>query len=900
MKQIENTGYEIHICTGDLVSQLAQNISGLMTAFESNSNLTAALIPFIGVISCIDIRSPRTKLLVQFIQNSLKQALCEAIKLIPKEKLGYLRRAKLKYDLRPISKTIVIDLNFFSKPGASIVSSTYLDQLCTVLESIDAELTDEIQQIRIEWPRIFSLAVSEEWSAKSEYFDELSNDSICGPMQKYLDALDYEAEYKRKLCSRITEGLYDGCCTIDDIYIDLNATFHDRQVNPENKTTCKIENELIAWGTNEVPGMVVVEGDPGSGKSTVLKMVANKLVRCGKHVVYIELYKLPFSTRTDCLNTLKEHLASLSWYDTLDIESNKNTVYIIDGLDEIKSDVWENAKNLTQQLILSQLCSNQKVIISGRLKIISYCADELERCNKYTILPLDYICADSSANNLREELWGKLVKVFHLNISMDNLLKQDHLEELSGSPLLLFLLAWTFDKDPISLEKVNNSVQLYRLILKCVYERQYNRSRAHYAGSTREFASYLKILRAVGTCAWLNNSREIEISSIKEYCRIMNLTAEYSSWFEEETRYRTSRLFLLFFAHENQTEDDVSTFEFLHKSFYEYLSVEEIMYQIKNITKLSATVATERLWRLLSEHDATSDSIFDFMEDLITEDPDNFQIFSKNLRYIFELIDPSKTDLTFLFRCREIPLFKDKTLNKFMEKLDCLRRNLWRLVCYILTTTKNYPNYIKLNQFSFQGMKFEYQKICVFSLPAVDFQGCTFSNVTMEITAMKNSCWDKADLTDCIFPSADFDNSSFKEVQVVQSSFQAASFQNTKICNSKFYDIRFEAVYLCESIIQDNIFEDCNFTAANFDEAKIFDCTFERCFFDRADLTDVVFCNCKFIDCSFLDAKLSGVALKSFNLSDPSVLSMLREANLNNADWDNVSEEEKLNLQNLI
>ena len=123
MKQIDNSGYEIHICTGDLVAQLAQNISGLITALESNSNLTAALIPFVGVISCIDIKSSRARLLMQFIQNSLKQALCEAIKLIPKEKMGYLQRAKLKHDLRPIRPCLknTIVLCYFNKMAIAAI-----------------------------------------------------------------------------------------------------------------------------------------------------------------------------------------------------------------------------------------------------------------------------------------------------------------------------------------------------------------------------------------------------------------------------------------------------------------------------------------------------------------------------------------------------------------------------------------------------------------------------------------------------------------------------------------------------------------------------------------------------------------------------------------------------------
>lgn len=298
MKTAQWSRYTFEINTSDLISQFCQTIPVVVEAVQSAdpAKIQLALIPLVSVVSCVSISPTRGTLLEEYIRKTIVRTLQEVFKLIPQEKIGYFKRFSLNKELKPTNVEIEVDLGFLIRPGSSIISIKYLEHFCSVLANIDVDLDHEIQQIKIAWPRYFTQAARDEWTSKKEYYDELSNDSIFGPMQPYLNAIEEESKYKQQLCLKLTEGLFDGSCCIEDIYVDLVA----EQVSSESdeSSPCWIENELISWAINGSPGLVVVAGDPGSGKSTVLKKVAKELICNGMHVVYLDLHRLPFSTST--------------------------------------------------------------------------------------------------------------------------------------------------------------------------------------------------------------------------------------------------------------------------------------------------------------------------------------------------------------------------------------------------------------------------------------------------------------------------------------------------------------------------------------------------------------------------------------------------------------------------
>lgn len=888
MNNLLKNKYNFEIDFGEFVSHMSQTIPPILSAIQAGDTAAfqLAIIPLVGIVSCINVSSTRGKLLEDYIRQVLSHTLQKAFNLIPKDKIGCFMRKKLDKKLKTSKLEIIVDLDFFSKPGSSSISMSFLTHFCEVLEATAIDIDYELQQIRIVWPRYFTEAARDVWRSNQTYFDELSNDSVFGPMQPYLNALEEEAKYKQQLCLKLTEGLFDGSCCINDIYVDLLAERKWITSEPDVFSHGWIENELVDWSNNGIPGLVVVVGDPGSGKSTILKKAAKDLINCGKHVVYIDLFKIPFSKRTNTLSTLQEYINKLSWYEPLDIEQNPDTVYILDGLDEIRTDVWDNARDLTSQLPLSSFCTNQKVILSGRKKIIEYCSEQLGMVDHYRILPLT---GKDHPADLRPILWEKLSQHYKLSVTIDKLLEQDHLKELSANPLLLFLLAWTFNQDSSSLEKINNSVQLYRHILRCVYSRSHGRDTKNRV--ELGYNSYFNILRSVGACAWLHNSRAIEIKKIREYCHAMGISKEYQNWFEEEKQEKTSRLFLLFFAHETYNQEDESIFEFLHKSFYEYLALEELVYHIHLLGSLQADEAVKRLWYLLSRQLTDSDSIFDFLEDLISETPEKFSDFTLSILNAFTLTQAADIPLATLREPPLGPIFAESTLKDTLERLDCLRKNLWRIIGYIFTTTENHPNLKELNRFTFAGMQFDSQRVHINRIVNADFSQCVFHDIIMPLTQILNSNWYQVGFYDCIFSSIEFDDGSFYGARILGCNFEVSSFQNTIIRESNFDCNRFEGAYFCESKIQNSSFSDCRFDRANFDDAVFESCTFSDCFFNSADFSGAAFHNCTFAGCDFTGSLMSRVKLADFDWANHSFISELNNAQLDDADWDGISDE---------
>lgn len=859
MKEIENKGYEFSVKTGELISHLSQYIPNLISAALTGKedDIIVAIIPFVSVFTCIDIKSSKGRLLNKFIENSLKKATVDVLKLIPREKLRLWDRFKINHHIKSHEDIICVDQDLFNRPGESQVSHIYLENLCAALELIDEDITEDIQTIKINWKEIFSKAISEEWSSDRTYATELTCDLVFGPMQDYIDALESEKAYKQKIISLMNEKIFNESCSLEDIYVSLSAECCFGKSKQRSGIICNLDEHLLSWSLETKTGMVIVEGDPGSGKSTVLKKVAKDLIEHGKNVVYVNLYKVPFSVNTDSIQTLIEYISKKNdWYKILGVDISDDTIYIFDGLDEIRYDVWDNAKNLTRQLFT--LYDTQKVILSGRTRIIEHCSIELDKFDKYTISPLCCKIENPIVEfDKRNVMWSKLMNVFKIKTQLNELISMGNLDELSSNPLLLFLLAWTFSNRPSSVEKISNSVQLYRQILECVYERKHNRKENDYAGSSIEYQSYFRILSAIGACAWQNNSREICISQIKDYCQKMNLEKEFKKWFDYEKETQTSKLFLLFFAHENQLGDE-STFEFLHKSFYEFLAVEEIMFQIGEIAKMDKANGTERLCRLLCKRYADSDSIYYFIQDLISTDIEAFSDYTINLKYAFSLIDISSIDNTFENSNIANPLLESAKLSDANEKLDYIRKNMWRLVGYIFTTQKKNPTLRNVNHFNFKNVDFVNHMIQEYELPGICFEVCVFDDITMPIIDFKEGEFRKSSFINCVFPSTIFDSCILNDVIINSSNLEAASFCKAQIVAFALEGNGMEGTYFCDAQVMDSTFDDCILISANFDDASFTNCSFEECNFTRADFIRVLAeKNCKYKECRFENADLT-------------------------------------------
>lgn len=883
---MEKANFEIKIDTTKLAANIVScSISlGAAIATQDKNKIITAIAPFINIFSCIDIKQKKESLLNKYISNSLKNTTLDVLSLLDYPKtMTKKNKNKVINSLIGYEKTIPVDKNIFNKPGASVISKAYLDNLCCALEMTDYEIDQyDIFQLKKIWPKVFTENSKIEWESNSRYAEELKYENIFGPMQSYLDAFDLEKDYQAKLTSMISEKIFDENCTIDDIFINLNASF------TEYSEVFDAFNYLLNWSISDKTGMKILKGDPGSGKSTILKKLAKELIEYGIHVIYVNLFKIPFSAKKECLDTILQKFEELKWYDDLEIMNQNNVVYIFDGLDEIQVNVWENSLELTMQLKLSSLCENQKIILSGRHKIIDYCYDTLSHFSILTILPLS---KNNKSNqnefDIRYEMWKKLKNIFDLKISLNEVIKKENLDELSKNPLLLFLIAWTFKNNPNSINSINNSVQLYRQILQCIYERAYNRKENELAGNYNEYKDYIKILSAIGFSAWKNNSREIPLSIIKDYCLESGIEKQFKKWFEYEQNWGTSKLFLLFFAHENQQED-VSTFEFLHKSFYEYLAIEEIMHNIIYGANKHVINLIYNICNLFENNYVETDFAYYYIEDMLQNDTIKFSKFLKNLKYLIFLFNIKRIDLIFSKENKQNSILSDLKLESIFYKCNSIITNIWKLLEYTLTVLKANEEFELLDSIKLEHLNLYDFSFKIHKLEYAIFEECKFSNIIIPSAKFNYGKWINSQIDDCIFCNSYFSRCYIKNSNYSSVHLESASFAKSNIDSSNFHISYLENTNFSKSKIYNSAFNNCTFIAANFNHAVIKESTFENCNFKNTNFDSVQFINCEFINCIFNNANLSNVKLSNFNLRNELIINLLSTSDLTNADWSNV------------
>ena len=894
MREIKKQKFSIEIDTSDLIANLAINSLSLVSAISTGdkSTIVNALIPFINIFSCIDIKNSKEKDIYEYVTHSLSNATLEVLSILDKEKLSKPQKRTLSKEISQKEKRILVDEYIFEKPSLSEISSIYIELLCSALETISPINDSDIRKIRFSWDKIFSLCAKKEWENNIKKYSGITSSDYLLPMQKYVDAIEQREKYEIELKKLMSSKVFDEDCKLKDIFIDLNCVIDPLDtVTREEQIQSSIET-LQEWASRSTNGMLLIEGDPGSGKSTLLKELTRNLINQNIHVIHFNLFKLPFSSKKSCIDVFIEELRKLNWYNVLEVYNDSNLVFILDGLDEIQCDVWNNSIELVRQLRSSDYYKHQKIILSGRKRIIEYCHEKIGNIKTLTILPLNYKNDNFSTDllDLRSCLWEKLKSVFNLHVQFKEISNKENLNEISENPLLLFLLAWTFKNEPASIDKVDNSVQLYRQILNCIYNRKYSRSKADYLENKIEFNSYLRILNAIGTSAWRKNKREIPVTEIEKYCKKMDLSNEFNKWFNDKECVGSSKLFLMFFAHEKHDLND-SSFEFLHKSFYEYLSIEEIMLQIKKCRAQPEKVTILRFFYLLSNNYIDTDFIYYFIEELYNNNIKDFLRLKDDLFYIHSLLENARVDYYIFKDNSKCALFDYISLGSFFEGYEYVHNNIWRLIEYIFIIYSNNPILDIQNEFCIVDIYFSNLKLKISNLKYLIFNDCRLSELIITHVKFTNGKWINCVVNDCIFCQGNFNYVEITNSKFYSTHLESTSFDHAKIINGYFDNSLLNASFFNVARINDTVFEDCIFDFANFDDAEFSDTRFSNCSFENADFNGAIFNNCKFINCSFINTKLANIKMSNFNLDDNQLIEDLREADCSMADFSDLPNE---------
>lgn len=717
-------------------------------------------------------------------------------------------------------------------------------------------------------------------------------------------------KYEDHLIKRIYQPILDGTCSLRYIYISLMGNSKKRNVmKDESVQIVDTTSYIWKWFQDDYLRMLFLHGEPGSGKSSLVKMVAATIATSNEMngmVVFIDLHILRFVGTIPPFRVVESYMKEHTpWF--FDENNNETRLLILDGLDEIKYNVYKNALLLVEELENCNWEFPYKIMVSGRTQIVLKSIENL-RCEELEMLPL-YLDNDKKyiidkknqdskyilGQDLRQMYWNKLDEYFKIHQNMP--LSNSKFDELSRSPLLLFLIVWTVKNDRMQLAELNNSAELYEKIFYYLYTRSHNRDKRDIYYLSGEYSEYQQMLRNIGGCAFRNNSRSVYIADIYEYCKKMGYQDICRHWVQKRKKDNPSKLVLFFFFREKQNgkswDKNKSEIVFIHKTFYEYLAANAIVeFVYENTQEIDHIKSFPLMFFLLSKNEI-SDEIISFMCEIIENE--TFEVngekitiklfaecvrkmiqFGFNENYPICIGDSSHYDNNAI---------QVQSYNEMVHTVKTYENNIMKFLKIsekisdkIMLKDKIFSNII-MSKYAFSGCKLNKISFENVHLHKTLFKNCTIKNVTFEHS---------------IVNYADFESACFSHINFIDTCFAEAKFKSCRFIPSEdikcFFDkLELQGVVFDNAYIKEADFSECDMTCASLENTIIINSSFSHINFTRANLRNWKIINVKFNDCVMKNAVLRDVDISQFNLNDQDILEMLATANLTGADWSKVN-----------
>lgn len=732
--------------------------------------------------------------------------------------------------------------------------------------------------------------------------------------------------YVKNMYDAYRESVMGESFGLNKIYTDLHSIICDNIEHTEKKVK-NVAEYICKWlkdkRCSNSMSMLLVYGEPGSGKSSVLKKVVDELTNSDEDkktiVLALNLFEVTFVDAKTALDVVKQYIKNeYPWF--YEADNRLGRILILDGLDEIKYKVYEKSQELLRELEGEKWKFDCKVVVSGRTQAVRKAKEKIDNYIDVEILPL-YIDEHEREKyinkvvdekklleiDLRLDYWDKLQKEF--NIAQNMPLQNSRFDELSRQPLLLFLIMWTAKYSNINLMELKNTAELYDKIFECIYTREYSRKKAGGLKYKAEYSEYQKMLGHLGGCAYRNNSRSVSAKTIYEYCTVMDDKKLCENWIKLHQDDNPSKLVLLFFLRENfkngndskSTIDDQKTeIEFMHKTFYEYLAAIEIIRLMYEYTKTDDyNKKLKQIFYMFSKN-RVDDVIADFVKEIIL---------NENLMFEDEVITLAKYDsilseiVSSAYNVNYPVMIGTGDLSQYIYV-----ENYQNLKNIVLTYEKNISELIKvvthfidiskknICKLKLENMEWGNVNIASWVLDYCNMGGSRMQNAILSGASFKYSDMKAAILIMSTADRADFSNTTLDGTDFTGTFLSAANFSYTVIKDAVFDFANIEGGYFNDSELYDVSFWGTNLIAVKFDYASLKKVSFRRIDFTRADMTGVTIDDCNWEECIMKDTILADVDISSFNLEDEAIVKMLAQADLSDAIWDNVTEEQERRL----
>ena len=561
-------------------------------------------------------------LISQSLMKAMKGLLKSNADLLPQE----VEKLSLKELYRQITDfleepELILDRDFFEHPErlpiVAPIQAAFLRWLTT--NNLISNY-QEAQSLSNRLPAYFVLELQEQWKDKRDEYSLLL-DEIDTPFNNAWKRERGWLHYRAWLQKQIDEPIFWETFSLKQIYVPLRGFYEEEEIKATTDTdyhrepSCKrivikLQEQLETWleAAKSDDAIRLLTGGPGSGKSSFCKVFAAQQARLEKQVLYIPLHRLSFSTDlVTAVKTFVQHDGFLPENPLEPSDQDLQLLIIFDGLDElsmqgkIAQEVAHNFINEVREQVKSfnQNKTRLQVLISGRDVVVQSNKNNFKKPQQIiTILPYWVDKSDnfSDVDNLlkvdqRHQWWQQYGQAKGKNYAqLPPELSGKNLQEITAQPLLNYLIALTFERGEVQFSQETNLNNIYKNLLKAVYERGYEKnSPGHRAIEGITEKDFVLILMEIALSCWHGNGRTTTVREIEEHCEnngLKNLLKNFQDSFQSDSQGSITRLLTAFYFRESgDLRDSEKTFEFTHKSFGEYLTARRIVDRVKQIHK---------------------------------------------------------------------------------------------------------------------------------------------------------------------------------------------------------------------------------------------------------------------------------------------------------------------------
>ena len=393
------------------------------------------------------------------------------------------------------------------------------------------------------------------------------------------------------------------------VYVPLRAYFEKREKGVKRemeamkreegkreRVVVDLKTAVDQWVDKGEAGdaMRVVTGGPGCGKSSFARMyAAERARRFDFPVLYVPLHQFDvkgdLAESVDAFCKLYEMLPS----GVLDAKTGERRILLIfDGLDELSKQgkgAYEAAREFLHQVewMLSARDAMElrvQVLVMGRPVAVQAQESEFRKEGEILhVLPYrvteDYVDpAGLLKVDQRQEWWKRFGEASGQGYEgLPEELDREDLHEVTGQPLLNYLLSLSYRREKIDFEKSVSLNELYADLFEAVYERGWEKRPTV---TELKFEEFGRVMEEIALSTWHGGGRTTTVKAIEEHCQQGGMTGLLER-FQEGAKEGVTRLLTAFYFRQGSKVGDEATFEFTHKSFGEYLTARRIVRQLR-------------------------------------------------------------------------------------------------------------------------------------------------------------------------------------------------------------------------------------------------------------------------------------------------------------------------------